>query len=134
AKLRDDILALVRRYHSTAHPPRAFEPGVTPISVSGRVFDAEEMVLLTDSALDFWLTTGRFAAEFEERFAAVMGVAHATLCNSGSSANLLAVSTLTSPKLRKRQLKLGDEVVTVAAGFPTTVNPLLQNGLVPVFV
>ena len=89
---------------------------------------------LVDSSLDFWLTTGRFAEQFETQFAKVMGMKHALLCNSGSSANLLAVTALTSPRLKKRALKEGDEVITVAAGFPTTVNPILQNRLVPVFV
>jgi CDP-4-dehydro-6-deoxyglucose reductase, E1 len=133
-ELRSSILALVQQYCDEAFAPKPFVPGESPVPVSGRVFDAADVSMLIDSSLDFWLTTGRFAAEFEERFAKVMGVRHAVLCNSGSSANLLAVSTLTSPKLRKRQLKPGDEVITVAAGFPTTVNPLLQNGLVPVFV
>jgi CDP-4-dehydro-6-deoxyglucose reductase, E1 len=102
--------------------------------VSGKVFGAEELLLLVESGLDFWLTTGRFADRFEKEFAAWMGVKHCSLVNSGSSANLLAVSALTSPRLGERQLKPGDEVVTVAAGFPTTLNPILQNGLVPVFV
>ena len=102
--------------------------------VSGRQFDAEEIQSLTDSALDFWLTTGRFAEEFEKRFAAYLGVRDAVLVNSGSSANLLAVSALTSPKLGDRRLRPGDEVITVAAGFPTTVNPIVQNNLVPVFL
>jgi CDP-6-deoxy-D-xylo-4-hexulose-3-dehydrase len=134
AQLRDEILLLVRRYHEAAFAPRPFEPGVTPVAISGRVFDAEEMVSLADSALDFWLTTGRFAAEFEDRFASIMGVPHAVLCNSGSSANLLAVSALTADELGDRRLVPGDEVITAGSGFPTTLNPILQNGLVPVFV
>src|SRR6185437_17117528 len=101
---------------------------------AGRVFDGEELVHLVDSSLDFWLTTGRFADQFEKEFAARLGVRHALLVNSGSSANLVALSCLTSPKLGDRQLKPGDEVITVAAGFPTTVNPILQNRLVPVFL
>ncbi len=108
--------------------------GISQIPVSGKVFDAEELTNLVDSSLDFWLTTGRYAEVFEKRFAKVMGVRHAMLCNSGSSANLLAVSTLTSPRLGKRRLREGDEVITVAAGFPTTVNPIYQNRLTPVFV
>src|SRR5205085_11007473 len=108
--------------------------GETPIPVSGRVFDERDMQSLVDSALDFWLTTGRFAAQFERAFARFLGVRTATLVNSGSSANLLAVTALTSPKLGDRQLRPGDEVITVAAGFPTTVNPIIQNGLIPVFV
>jgi CDP-6-deoxy-D-xylo-4-hexulose-3-dehydrase len=104
------------------------------VPVSGKVFDQNELKLLVDSSLDFWLTTGRYAEKFEKSFAKVMGMKHAMLCNSGSSANLLAVSALTSPRLGKRALKEGDEVITAAAGFPTTVNPILQNRLTPVFV
>ncbi len=105
-----------------------------PVPVSGRVFDGEDVQTLVDSSLDFWLTTGRFAAQFEKQFARFFGVRTATLVNSGSSADLLAVTALTSPKLGDRRLQPGDEVITVAAGFPTTVNPIIQNGLVPVFV
>jgi CDP-6-deoxy-D-xylo-4-hexulose-3-dehydrase len=133
-ELRRQILDLVADYQSAAFAPRPFVPGETPIPVSGRVFDAEEIRSLVDSALDFWLTTGRFAREFERRFAKFFGLRHAILVNSGSSANLLAASTLTSPMLEERQLHPGDEVITVAAGFPTTVNPILQNRLVPVFL
>src|SRR2546423_8724755 len=107
-ELRASITALIQQYCDEAFAPKPFVPGESPVPVSGRVFDAADVSMLIDSSLDFWLTTGRFAAEFEERFAKVMGVRHAVLCNSGSSANLLAVSTLTSPKLRKRQLKPGD--------------------------
>jgi CDP-6-deoxy-D-xylo-4-hexulose-3-dehydrase len=107
---------------------------MTAVPVSGRVFDETEIQYLVDSALDFWLTTGRFTAEFERGFAKFMGVRSASLVNSGSSANLLALTALTSPKLGDRRLHAGDEVITVAAGFPTTVNPILQNGLKPVFV
>ncbi|MGE5111250.1 MAG: lipopolysaccharide biosynthesis protein RfbH, partial [Acidobacteriaceae bacterium] len=102
--------------------------------VSGRVFDEEEIQLLVDSSLDFWLTTGRFADQFEREFAKFIGIREAILVNSGSSANLLAVSALTSEKLGDRRLVPGDEVITLAAGFPTTVNPIIQNGLVPVFI
>lgn len=132
--LRAEIAALVRRYHDVAFAPQPFVAGVTHVPVSGKVFDGHELDLLVDASLDFWLTTGRYAANFEQRFAQVMGVRHATLCNSGSSANLLAISALTSEKLRDRRLRPGDEVITVASGFPTTVNPILQNNLVPVFV
>ena len=132
--LRAEILGLVERYHAVAFPDRPFEPGVTPVPVSGKVFDADDMQSLVDSSLDFWLTTGRFAKQFEERFAARMGVRHALLCNSGSSANLLAMTALTSPRLKDRRLVPGDEVITAAVGFPTTVNPIIQNSLVPVFV
>ncbi|HEY3345339.1 MAG TPA: lipopolysaccharide biosynthesis protein RfbH, partial [Anaerolineaceae bacterium] len=133
-RIRDQILALVGEYAAIAFPERDFISGVTPIPVSGRVFDACEIQFLVDSALDFWLTTGRFAMEFERSFAHICGVKHAALVNSGSSANLLALTCLTSPSLKDRQLRPGDEVITVAAGFPTTVNPILQNQLVPVFV
>ena len=108
--------------------------GSSTVPVSGKVFDAAEMRALVDSSLDFWLTTGRFAAQFEREFARCFGVRDCLLVNSGSSANLLAVSALTSPKLGDRRLQPGDEVITVAAGFPTTVNPIIQNDLVPVFV
>ena len=111
-----------------------FVPGKTPIPYAGRVFDEREIETLVDSSLDFWLTTGRFAKEFAKKFAQYCGVKHANLVNSGSSANLVALSTLTSPKLGDRRLLPGDEVITVAAGFPTTVNPIFQNGLIPVFV
>ncbi|HEY3725039.1 MAG TPA: lipopolysaccharide biosynthesis protein RfbH [Acidimicrobiia bacterium] len=132
--LRAEIAALVVRYHDVAFPERPFVPGVSTVPVSGKVFDASEMTHLVDAGLDFWLTTGRFAAQFEARFAEVMDVPRALLCNSGSSANLLALSALTSPELGARALQAGDEVVTAASGFPTTVNPIFQNGLVPVFV
>jgi CDP-6-deoxy-D-xylo-4-hexulose-3-dehydrase len=133
-ELRAAILERVRRYHAAAFPPKEFVPGRSPVPYAGRVFDAEELLLLVESALDFWLTAGPYATRFENRFAAFMGRRHALLVNSGSSANLLALSALTSPKLGERRLKPGDEVITVASGFPTTVNPILQNGLVPVFV
>ncbi len=133
-KLRAQILDLVREYYAAAWPDRPFEPGRSSVPVSGRVFDSEELVHLVDASLDFWLTTGRFAAEFEREFARFLGLRHTILCNSGSSANLLALSALTSPKLGDRQLVPGDEVITVAAGFPTTVNPILLNSLIPVFL
>jgi len=132
--LRRRILELTAEYHRLAHAPGAFDAGASPVPVSGRVYDAADMCSLVDASLDFWLTTGRFAAQFEREFARTVGVRHALLCNSGSSANLLALSALTSPKLEGRRLRPGDEVLTVAAGFPTTVNPTVQNGLVPVFV
>ncbi|MCG6962511.1 MAG: lipopolysaccharide biosynthesis protein RfbH [Acidobacteria bacterium] len=132
--LRAAILEQVRRYAREAFVASPFVPGVSPVPYAGRVFDGEEITALVDAALDFWLTTGRFASRFEREFAAFFGVDHAVLCNSGSSANLLAVSALTSPSLGERRLRPGDEVITVAAGFPTTLNPILQNSLVPVFV
>lgn len=131
---RARILELVREYHDVAFAKAPFRPGETPVPVSGKVFDAEELALLVDSSLDFWLTTGRYAAQFEADFAKAVHVRHALLCNSGSSANLLAMTALTSDRLGKRRLVPGDEVVTVGAGFPTTLNPIIQNGLVPVFV
>lgn len=133
-ELRNRILKLVSEYHAEAFAPQEFVAGQTPIPVSGRVFDAGDMQSLVDSSLDFWLTTGRFAAQFEKEFARWFGVRTATLVNSGSSANLLAVTALTSHKLGDRRLRPGDEVITVAAGFPTTVNPIIQNGLIPVFI
>jgi CDP-6-deoxy-D-xylo-4-hexulose-3-dehydrase len=132
--LRAQILELVKRYHDVAFPPREFVPGQSSVPCAGRVFGPEEIVSLVDSSLDFWLTTGRFAEDFEKRFAKVFGTRNCLLVNSGSSANLLALTGLTSPKLGDKRLKPGDEVITVAAGFPTTVNPILQNNLVPVFV
>ncbi|HLA89444.1 MAG TPA: lipopolysaccharide biosynthesis protein RfbH [Gemmatimonadaceae bacterium] len=132
--LRARIRALVAEYHAAAFAPRPFVAGESPVPVSGRVFGASELQHVVDAGLDFWLTTGRFATQFERAFAKVMGARHAMLVNSGSSANLLAVSALTSPMLEGRELHEGDEVITVAAGFPTTVNPIFQNRLVPVFV
>jgi CDP-4-dehydro-6-deoxyglucose reductase, E1 len=132
--LRAQILDLVAQYHCVAHPPAAFEPGQSAAPVSGRVFDARDMQALVDSALDFWLTTGRFNAAFEKRLAAFVGAKKALTVNSGSSANLVALSALTSPLLKQRALKPGDEVITCATGFPTTVNPILLWGMVPVFV
>jgi CDP-6-deoxy-D-xylo-4-hexulose-3-dehydrase len=133
-QLRAQIRDLVKEYHAEAFPEKPFLGGISTVPVSGKVFDEHELDLLVDSSLDFWLTTGRYAEVFEKRFAKVMGMRHALLCNSGSSANLLAVTALTSPRLGKKALKEGDEVITVAAGFPTTVNPIVQNRLTPVFV
>ncbi len=132
--LREDILERVRLYHDAAWGDRSFALGIDPVPVAGRVFDAQEVVSLVDSALDFWLTTGRYAERFKRALARYIGVRHAILTNSGSSANLLALTALTSPKLGARRLRPGDEVLTLAAGFPTTVNPILQNQLVPVFL
>lgn len=133
-ELRSQILELVSEYHDVAFAPREFVPGESSVPVSGKVFDATEIQYLVDSSLDFWLTTGRFAAQFEREFAQMWGLKHALLVNSGSSADLLALTCLTSPALGERRLLPGDEVITVAAGFPTTVNPIIQNQLVPVFV
>ena len=134
AELRQQILQLTRAYHAAQWPQKDFVPGQSAVPVSGRVFDADDVASLVDSGLDFWLTTGRFADTFEEEFAAWMGGQFALLVNSGSSANLLALTTLTDATLRDRRLKPGDEVITLATGFPTTVNPILQNGCIPVFI
>jgi len=133
-QLREQVRGLVAEYHAEAFAAKPFVAGETPVPVSGRVFDATELQYLVDASLDFWLTTGRFAEQFEREFARFLGVRYAILVNSGSSANLLALSCLTSPKLGDRRLKPGDEVITLAAGFPTTVNPIIQNGMVPVFI
>jgi CDP-6-deoxy-D-xylo-4-hexulose-3-dehydrase len=133
-QLRSQILSLVAEYHKAAFTKLPFVPGESSVPYAGRVFDEREIRNLVDAALDFWLTTGRFAERFEREFAQWMGVRHCLLVNSGSSANLVALAALTSPRLGERRLRRGDEVITVAAAFPTTVNPILQNGLVPVFV
>lgn len=134
---RDQIKALVAEYyHDFKEPEQSkenFKPG-DRISYASRVYDEKEMCSLTDAVLDFWLTTGRFSGQFEKEFAEWIGVKFAHLVNSGSSANLIAFSVLTAPELGERQIKRGDEVITVACGFPTTVNPILQYGAVPVFV
>jgi len=132
--LRSQIADLVVEYHDEAFAQRPFVPGETHVPVSGKVFDAADIQHLVDASLDFWLTTGRFALQFEREFARFCGVRKSLLVNSGSSADLLALTAFTSPKLGDRRLVPGDEVITVAAGFPTTVNPILQNGLVPVFL
>ncbi len=132
--LRQTIGEHVRRYAREAFAPAPFVPGTSPVPPSGKLIGEEEIALLVESALDGWLTTGRFNEAFEQKLAAYLGVAHAVTTNSGSSANLLALTALTSPLLGERALKPGDEVITAAAGFPTTVNPILQNGLIPVLV
>ena len=132
--LREQIASLVREYYGAQFGARPFTPGVDLTHYAGRVFDADELCALVDASLDFFLTANRYADRFESEFADYLGLSDALLVNSGSSANLVAVATLTSPKLRDRRLKPGDEVVTVAAGFPTTVAPLVQHQLVPVFV
>lgn len=131
---REEILGLVERFAAERDRARTFEPGVTPIPASGKVVGAPELRNLVDASLDGWLTTGRFNSAFERRFADFVGPRFALTANSGSSANLLAVASLTSRTHGARALVPGDEVVTVAAGFPTTINPLLLYGLVPVFV
>jgi CDP-6-deoxy-D-xylo-4-hexulose-3-dehydrase len=133
-QLRKQILELTAEFHAEAFAKREFVPGASAVPVSGKVIDADDMSAVVDSALDGWFTTGRWAKEFERKLARFVGVRSASLVNSGSSANLVALSALTSPKLGERALKPGDEVITVAAGFPTTVNPIFQNRLVPVFL
>lgn len=133
-RLKKQILDLVREYHAADHTRGPFVPGSSRVPYGGRIYDEEEMVNLVDSALEFWLTAGRYAEKFEKEMASYLGVRHCILTNSGSSANLLAVAALTSPKLGADRLKKGDEVITVAAGFPTTVSPIIQHGLVPVFI
>lgn len=131
---REEILALVKEYCDTYHnQKKPFEDG-DRISYASRVYDSKEMVNLVDSSLEFWLTSGRYTDEFEKKFSKYLNVRFCSLVNSGSSANLLAFMALTSPLLRERQIKRGDEVITVAAGFPTTVTPMIQYGAVPVFV
>ena len=131
---REEILELVRKYHILKFGSRRFDPSSDVVHYAGRVFDEQELVNLVDASLDFFLTANRFAEQFENRFADYLGLSNAILVNSGSSANLVALSALTSPKLGDRRLKPGDEVITVAAAFPTTVAPIVQNQLTPVFV
>lgn len=133
-KIRSQISDLVQQYADIAYAPKPFVPGQTAVPVSGKVIGAGELKMMVDASLDGWLTTGRFNAMFEQRLAQFLGVKYLITVNSGSSANLVAFSTLTSPKLGDRAIKQGDEVIGVAAGFPTTVNPILQFGAVPVFV
>jgi CDP-6-deoxy-D-xylo-4-hexulose-3-dehydrase len=130
-KITEEVVSLAM---AERHPSQAFIPGVTPVPVTGKVFGKEELSAAVEASLDFWLTSGPYAEKFESRFAKTVGMRHAFMVNSGSSANLVALSSLTSPKHGDRALRPGDEVVTVAAGFPTTVTPILQNNLVPVYV
>jgi len=132
--IRAQISSLVEQFASQALAPLPFIPGSSPVPPSGKLLDAQDLQLMVEASLDGWLTTGRFNEEFETRLAQFLGVRHLMTVNSGSSANLVAFSALTSPKLGDRAIKRGDEVVAVAAGFPTTVNPILQFGAVPVFV
>lgn len=133
-QMKEQILSLVKEYCDTFHKrDKAYVEGER-IPYASRVYDSAEMVNLVDSALEFWLTSGRYTEEFEKRFAEYLGIRFCALVNSGSSANLVAFMTLTSPLLKERQIKRGDEVITVAAGFPTTVAPIIQYGAVPVFV
>ena len=133
-ELREKISHLVAEFHKTRTAEQTFVPGKTPIRYAGRVFNEKEIQAAVEASLDFWLTEGRFAEEFQCELGEKVGVEYALLVNSGSSANLLALTALTSHLLGENRLKPGDEVITVAAGFPTTLNPIIQNGLVPVFV
>lgn len=133
-QLRNQIAELVAQYAAIEYAPKMFIGGESVVPPSGKVLGAKELQLMVDASLDGWLTTGRFNEAFEKRLGEYLGVPYVLTTTSGSSANLLALTALTSPKLGERQLKPGDEVITVAAGFPTTVNPTIQNGLVPVFV
>jgi CDP-6-deoxy-D-xylo-4-hexulose-3-dehydrase len=132
--IRIQILDLVKKYHAAKYAKDIFDPNKDLVHYAGRVFDAEEIVNLVDASLDFYLTANRYAERFEGEFADYLDLSNALLVNSGSSANLAALTSLTSPRLKDRRLKPGDEVITTACGFPTTLNPILQNQLVPVFV
>ena len=132
--IRREIADLVQQYAEIAYAPSVFLPGASAVPPSGKLMGAQELKYMVEASLDGWLTTGRFNAEFEKKLAAFIGIKHLITVNSGSSANLVAFNTLTSPKLGERAIQKGDEVIGVAAGFPTTVNPILQFGAVPVFV
>ncbi len=133
-RIRGEILELGRDYFEEVHRKGAFRPGKDPVPVSGKLFDGTDMAMLLSASLDFWLTADRFNSVFEKELTSFLGVEHLATVNSGSSANLIAVSALSSPSLNDRALRPGDEIITLAAGFPTTVAPILQNGLVPVFI
>lgn len=133
-RFRREIFEIVRKFYRLRKSQKKFIPGKTKINYAERVYDEKEMINLIDASLDFWLTAGRYAKKFEEEFAEFLGVKYCLLTNSGSSANLLALSSLTSPKLAEKRLKPGDEVITTACGFPTTLNPIIQNNLTPVFI
>ena len=131
---KNEILDIVKEYCNKYHNvKKEFKEG-DKIAYSSRVYDYSEMVNLVDSSLEFWLTSGRYTKEFEEKFAKFLDVKYCSLVNSGSSANLLAFMSLTSPLLKERKIKRGDEVITVAAGFPTTISPIVQYGAIPIFV
>src|SRR5665647_2375566 len=132
--IRESISQDVKEFYELKKASERFVPGESAIKYAGRVYDAAELINLVNASLDFWLTAGSYAARFEKDLANLLGVKYCMLTNSGSSANLLAMTALTSPLLKDRRLNPGDEVITTACGFPTTLNPILQNQLVPVFV
>ena len=132
--LRKEIIGKTIHYYKTKFAPQEFIPGKTRVNYAGRVFNENELINAVEASLDFWLTEGRFSEAFAEKIADFLGVEHVLLTNSGSSANLLAFSALTSEKLGEKRLKPGDEVISVAAGFPSTITPIIQYGLIPVFV
>ena len=132
--LRRQILKRISRFYEITNAEKKFIPGKSIINYAGRIYDDREMMILVDTSLDFWLTAGKYANIFEEKLAKFIGTKYCLLVNSGSSANLLAVSSLTSPLLKDRRLKPGDEIITTACGFPTTLNPIIQNNLLPVFI
>lgn len=133
-EIRKEIHKKIKEYYREIKKQEEFIPGTTLVNYSGRVYDEKEMISLIDASLDFWLTTGKYNKEFEEKLAAFLGAKYAITVNSGSSANLLAITALTSEKLGERALKPGNEVITTACGFPTTLNPIIQNNLLPVFI
>ena len=133
-ELRARISALVDEYFALRFSPKEFKPGSDPVRYAGRVFDSAEIKAAVNASLDFWLTAGRYSEEFESAFSQFTGIDNVLLASSGSSANLLAFSALTSPVLADKAIQPGDEVITAAAAFPTTVNPILQNRCIPVFV
>jgi len=133
-EIREEIFERVSELYHLRKSREQFIPGETRINYAGRFYDEREMISLVDASLDFWLTTGRYARQFEEEMARFIGVRYCLLTNSGSSANLLAISALTSPKLGEKRLVRDDEVITTACGFPTTLNPIIQNNLTPVFI
>ncbi len=133
-ELEKNIIKLVRKYGEEKYNINSFDPGVTHVPVSGKLLSSYELEMMTSAVLDGWLTTGRFNLKFEKELSSIISSKYSLSTNSGSSANLLAISALTSPLLKDRKLRPGDEIITVAAGFPTTINPIIQNNLVPVFV
>ena len=133
-ELKKNILTQIRKYSELENVKKKFIPGVSEIPVSGKIIGADEIVNMSEAALDGWLTTGRFNEQFQKKLASFINIKLLITVNSGSSANLIAFSSLTSPKLNDQKINPGDEVITVASGFPTTINPIIQNNAIPVFV